>query len=198
MAEKQSLQEWLGRERGQVALVFTDIIGSTAWALQVGDPDWIIVLKEHFTKARDLMQKHSGFEVKLIGDSCMVVFHTAGPALQFALDLAGETDIFVLPTRAAVHVGEVEVFGNDIYGTMINYTSRVLKAAAIAPSRVVMSYPVYQQVLANMGKVTMRSQLRVARLAHECLNEFPANQRELYEVSRNRRSKIIAHPTQRP
>lgn len=183
MTEKQSLQEWLGRDRGQIALAFTDIIGSTRTALFVGDKEWIEALKIHFDKARNLMLRYEGHEVKLIGDSCMVVFHSAALALQFALDMRGDGP-FDMPNRAAVHVGEVQVVENDIYGTMINYTSRVLKAAAIAPSNVVISNAAYQQIMASMGKMRMATKLQVSKLTHECLNEFPSDQRDLYQVSR--------------
>jgi class 3 adenylate cyclase len=52
MSEQQSLREWLGRDRGQIALVFTDIVGSTKTANLGGDDQWMDILKKHFAKAR--------------------------------------------------------------------------------------------------------------------------------------------------
>lgn len=193
LEQKQTLREWLGRDRGQVALVFTDVVGSTVLANQVGDDEWIDVLKAHFAKARFYIQEHGGFEVKLIGDACMVAFHSALPALRFALDFWGDTGVFGLGIKAAVHVGEVQVVENDIYGVMINYTSRVLKAAASdSPGRkgkVVISQPAFQQATAKAGIMNMRAAFTITELEHSSLGEFPAPQRDLYQVVRRSKKK---------
>jgi class 3 adenylate cyclase len=52
MAENLTLLQWLGRPDGQIALVFTDIVGSTKLAMSKGDDNWVRVLKCHFARAR--------------------------------------------------------------------------------------------------------------------------------------------------
>lgn len=69
----QTLQEWAGTTR-IFALVFTDIVDSTTLANELHDEKWIDVLLKHFTQARGLMESYDHHEIKIIGDSFMVVF----------------------------------------------------------------------------------------------------------------------------
>src|SRR6185295_10772895 len=130
MPENITLLEWLGRTDGQIALVFTDIVGSTKLAVSKGDDAWVQALKCHFQRARDLKAEFHGYEVKLIGDACMVAFKTAWPALQFALEFYRFTGHDEIRIRAALHIGEVTIVDNYMYGVMINYTSRLLKGVS--------------------------------------------------------------------
>lgn len=121
----QTLQEWAGATR-IFALVFTDIVDSTTLANQLGDEKWIDVLLKHFAEARGLMEKkYDHHEIKIIGDSFMVVFRDVLDALDFALALQANTGDDRIRIRAGIHLGSARIIGDDIFGIMVNYTKRV-------------------------------------------------------------------------
>lgn len=86
MSDKQTLQEWAGAgvSKMTIALVFTDIVGSTELLRKLGDDRWIEMLMEHFYRARAHIDVNYGHEIKLIGDSVMAAFRSADDALNFA------------------------------------------------------------------------------------------------------------------
>lgn len=126
----KSLQEWAGPTTKMVALVFTDIVNSTALGNQLGDEKWISLLQNHFRRARQHMRGLECCEIKIIGDAFMVVFRTAPEALDFAVAFSKDTGDFRVAIRVGIHVGPVRVIDNDIYGMMVNYTKRVESAFA--------------------------------------------------------------------
>lgn len=122
--EGQTLQEWAGSSR-QFALVFTDIIESTSLGNSLGDERWIELLLIHFEHARTKMTEFDCHEIKIIGDSFMVVFRTVVDALDFALEFSGFTGDERIKIRAGIHVGPARIIEDDIFGAMVNYTKRV-------------------------------------------------------------------------
>jgi class 3 adenylate cyclase len=123
----QTLQEWAGAgaNKTTLALVFTDIVNSTAIGNTLGDDRWIELLMRHFARARELKQHYDCYEIKVIGDSFMVAFRTAYDALKFAIDFYCNTGDPQIRIRAGIHIGQVRIIDDDIYGRMVNFTSRV-------------------------------------------------------------------------
>lgn len=121
----RTLEQWAGSGFPTLALVFTDIIDSTKLALSVGDPDWIKMVRQHFDRGRELISRHDGREIKLIGDAFMVVFHNAVDAFGFVLGLQEDTGHPDIKIRAGIHVGGVRVIENDIFGIEVNRAKRV-------------------------------------------------------------------------
>jgi class 3 adenylate cyclase len=124
---EQTLEEWTHGSHFLV-LVFTDIVNSTSLANESGDEKWISMLRKHFDQARGLMAKYAHYEIKIIGDSFMVLFRSVLDALDFAIALHENTGDERIRIRAGIHVGEPQIFGNDIFGNMVNYTKRVESA----------------------------------------------------------------------
>src|SRR5215211_1517058 len=123
-----TLQQWAGagpKFMTTLALVFTDIVGSTELAVKNGDKKWIEILMQHFRRARQIKDACGGYEIKLIGDAYMVAFRTAADAFQFAWQFYNDTGDPQLQIRVAIHVGQVRIVENDIYGLMVNKTSRI-------------------------------------------------------------------------
>ena len=181
MTETITLLEWLGRADGQIALVFTDIVGSTKLALSKGDDEWVKVLKCHFQRARDLKNELHGYEVKLIGDACMMAFKTSWPALQFALKFFQFTGHDEVKIRAAVHIGEVTIVDNDMYGVMINYTSRLLKG--VSGTGLVVSDKAMQNIRGKLG-TNFREYFHATGPARQSnLSEFPLSERLAWRVA---------------
>jgi class 3 adenylate cyclase len=153
----KTLQQWAsaGQRSLMLALVFTDIVGSTAKCNQFGDEQWIEILISHFRRARKVVRQFGGFEIKIIGDAFMVAFHSVKGAICFAMELQRKTGHEEVVIRAGVHVGPVRIVENDVYGSMVNYASRVihvLEGEAVAASASAM------QFLANeIGKTAAES-----------------------------------------
>jgi class 3 adenylate cyclase len=123
--ETRKFSEWMGGSEATIALVFTDVVGSTALGVELGDEAMGEVRRAHFRQARGLIERYGGYEVKTIGDSFMVAFRTAVKALDFALELHRHTGHQRVKIRAGIHVGPVHVDEEDAFGTMVNYTARV-------------------------------------------------------------------------
>ena len=120
----ESLEHWVGPSK-ILALVFTDIVESTALGRALGDEAWMHVLQKHFSRARSLMSPDKCYEIKMIGDSFMVAFRSAIGALDFALAFHADTGHECVRVRAGIHVGPIRVFENDLFGMMVNYTKRI-------------------------------------------------------------------------
>lgn len=120
----QTLQDWAGTSR-VFALVFTDIVDSTTLANELHDEKWFEVLLRRFAQARALMEKYDHHEIKIIGDSFMVVFRDVLDALDFTLSLREYTGDDQIRIRAGIHSGPARIIGDDIFGIMVNYTKRV-------------------------------------------------------------------------
>ncbi len=114
--EGQTLQEWAGTSR-IFALVFTDIVDSTKLANELGDERWIDLFLKHCARARELMPKYNGHEIKTIGDSFMVIFRTALDAMDFLLALVSNTGDERLSIRAGIHVGSARIMEMISSGT---------------------------------------------------------------------------------
>jgi class 3 adenylate cyclase len=121
---ERTLQEWAGSSR-IFALVFTDIFDSTTLSNALGDERWIGVLRRHAAQTRKLMSQYDCHEIKMIGDSFMVVFRTALEALDFALAIEKDPGDERIKIRAGIHVGSARLIDDDMFGTMVNYTKRI-------------------------------------------------------------------------
>ncbi|MCX5646091.1 MAG: adenylate/guanylate cyclase domain-containing protein [Phycisphaerae bacterium] len=125
----KSFVEWAGGERVTLAIVFTDIVGSTALGNEIGDEGMNEILKAHFEQGRRLLAQYDGWEVKTIGDAFMAVFHSTDKALDFAVSLHSNSGHPRVRVRAGIHVGEVQVQDRDISGETVNCAKRVVDAA---------------------------------------------------------------------
>lgn len=153
----QTLREWARKDRLETVLLLTDIVGSTRLAGR-GDDELIEMLIEHFERAREIHDDFDCYEIKLIGDAYMAVFATASDAFKFAYELivdTGHEEIFI---RAAIHMGRVGIVENDIYGIMVNKTSRIARSigeqrpARMPPSCIAISDQAKPSVIANVGR----------------------------------------------
>lgn len=117
-------------DRVLATLVFTDIVGSTAQASDVGDAAWRGVLDEHDSVCRRIVREHRGLLVKSTGDGMLARFDGPARAVRCALDLRDALARLGLEIRAGVHTGEVELRGDDVGGVAVHVAARVERAAA--------------------------------------------------------------------
>lgn len=132
----QALSEVQGRGRGSVdvAILFTDIVKFSPWALEAGDEAALELLRQVATVEDEAITDHDGSLVKRLGDGSMSVFAGADDAVRAALQtqeamrevsVKGHTPSL----RAGVHVGRPRRVGGDYLGVDVNIAARVGECA---------------------------------------------------------------------
>lgn len=123
------------RHRGRgtrrlLAMLFTDLVESTERVAEVGDTAWRELLDEHDRVARSVVADHDGELVKSLGDGLLATFALPSSAVASGRALLDRLAGLGLVARAGVHVGEVEVRGDDIGGLAVHVAARVADLAA--------------------------------------------------------------------
>jgi class 3 adenylate cyclase len=124
----KSFQEWAGGERVTLAIVFTDVVGSTALGEEIRDEAMNEVRRTHFAQSRKLIDQFQGREIKTIGDSFMAAFKSADAALDYALALEQNTGHPQVQIRVGIHIGSMQVEEGDVFGGTVNFAARVIGA----------------------------------------------------------------------
>ncbi|HEY4726396.1 MAG TPA: adenylate/guanylate cyclase domain-containing protein [Actinomycetota bacterium] len=132
------------RERALATVVFTDIVGSTEQAREVGDRRWAELLDTHDRVARELVAQLGGRLVKSTGDGILALFDRPGRAIRCATALRDRLRGSGVEIRAGVHTGEVQLRGDDVGGIAVHFAARVMAAAA--PGEVLVSGTVHDLV----------------------------------------------------
>ena len=132
----QSLSEATGRGRGEIdiAILFTDLVGFSSWALEAGDAATLQLLREVGTMEEAAVLAHEGRIIKRLGDGLMATFLDPQPAVDAALDVqdalqAIEVAGYKPRIRAGVHWGRPRRLGGDYLGVDVNIAARVAEAA---------------------------------------------------------------------
>ncbi|OPY77470.1 MAG: Adenylate and Guanylate cyclase catalytic domain protein [Syntrophorhabdus sp. PtaU1.Bin058] len=120
-----------------IAVLFTDVVGSTKYFKIYGDMDGREMLRQHQNLASSVIDEYKGKLIKAIGDSVMASFAGPSEALRAAIKMqrifsayndnaAGEHRIHI---RIGVHFGKVIVEEKDIYGDVVNVASKLTNLA---------------------------------------------------------------------
>jgi class 3 adenylate cyclase len=112
-------------ERALATILFTDIVGSTERAAQLGDRGWRALLERHDAAVRRQLSLHRGREVKTMGDGFLATFDGPARAIRCALAIRAELEGIGVEVRAGIHTGEVERIGTDVAGMAVNIGARV-------------------------------------------------------------------------
>ena len=112
-------------ERRLANILFTDIVGSTDRAAEVGDRRWRSVMEAHDAVVRTALAHHSGREIKTLGDGFLASFDGPARAIRCAQEIVREAERIGVPVRAGVHTGECDVVGDDLAGMAVNIGARV-------------------------------------------------------------------------
>jgi len=131
-------------ERTLATVLFTDIVGSTERARQVGDRRWGELLDLHDRLARGLVAELHGRLVKSTGDGILALFDRPGRGIRCATALRDRLRGSGVEIRAGVHTGEVQLRGDDVGGIAVHFAARVMAAAA--PGEVLVSGTVHDLV----------------------------------------------------
>lgn len=161
----QSLSEATGRGRGDVelALLFTDLVGFSSWALKAGDAAAVELLREVGEAEESAVMAGGGRIVKRLGDGIMATFLTAQAALDAALAAQEavcniNVEGYTPQMRAGVHWGRPRKLGGDYLGVDVNIAARVADAAK--GGQVLVSDSVLQRIEQDKLKLARSKRLR--------------------------------------
>jgi adenylate cyclase len=132
----QSLSEATGRGHGdrELAVLFTDLVGFSQWALRAGDDPALALLREVGTRVEAAIVGHRGRIVKRLGDGVMATFLEPREAVDAALDAQSEVSAIEFgghrpEMRVGLHWGSPRKLGGDYLGIDVNVAARVCEAA---------------------------------------------------------------------
>jgi adenylate cyclase len=132
----QRLAESQDRGRGKVdvAILFTDLVGFSSWALEAGDEPALRLLREVAAAIEPPIVERRGEVVKRLGDGLMAAFWDAQGAVEAAFAAqeriaAIEIEAFRPRLRTGIHLGRPRKVGGDYLGVDVNIAARLCDAA---------------------------------------------------------------------
>lgn len=131
-------------ERVLTTIVFTDIVGSTRRAAELGDVRWHDLLDKHDSIVRHELERFRGREINTAGDGFVATFISPSVAIDCAEAIVDAVRALGVEVRVGIHAGEVEVRGADVAGMAVHIGARV--AAHAGPSEVYVSSTVREIV----------------------------------------------------
>jgi pimeloyl-ACP methyl ester carboxylesterase len=134
-------------DRSLATVLFTDIVGSTRQAGQLGDRRWRYLLDEHHARVRRLLDRFRGVEVDTAGDGFFATFDGPARAIRCACAVRDAVREIGIEIRAGLHTGEVERRGNAATGLAVHVGARV--AGLAQASEVLVTSTVQMLVLGS-------------------------------------------------
>jgi class 3 adenylate cyclase len=113
-------------DRILATILFTDIVGSTQTAVELGDDRWRRLLEEHDRLGQQIVERYRGRVIKKTGDGIVATFDGPGRAVRGALAFSSAARDIGVQVRAGLHTGEIETCGQDIGGVGVHAAARVM------------------------------------------------------------------------
>ena len=135
-------------ERVLATVLFTDIVGSTAKAADLGDRRWRDLLQRHHATVRALLARYRGNEVDTAGDGFFASFDGPARAVRCAGAIVDAVRPLGIEIRAGVHTGECNLIDGKIGGMAVHIGARVGNLAG--PSEILVSHTV-KDLVAGSG-----------------------------------------------
>jgi class 3 adenylate cyclase/pimeloyl-ACP methyl ester carboxylesterase len=124
-------------DRLLATVLFTDVVDSTAQAAAMGDRAWREVQARHDALVRSNLTQFRGREIKTLGDGFLATFDGPARAVRCAQAIVRGAETLGIQIRAGLHIGEIELDGDDITGIGVAIGARV--GALATPSEVLVS-----------------------------------------------------------
>ena len=116
-------------DRTLATVLFTDIVESTARAIEVGDRRWRELLERHHKLVRRELLRFRGREIDTAGDGVFATFDGPARAIRCACAIVDGMGELGLPIRAGLHTGECEMADGKVAGIAVHTGARVAAQA---------------------------------------------------------------------
>lgn len=116
-------------DRLLATVMFTDIVGSTDRAAELGDRRWRELLDMHDALVRKQLDEHRGRLIKTTGDGLLATFDGPARAIRSSFAIRDALKTVDIDIRTGLHTGEVEVRGDDVGGIAVHIGARVMSEA---------------------------------------------------------------------
>ncbi|MCH8237705.1 MAG: hypothetical protein IIC06_05970 [Proteobacteria bacterium] len=139
---ENALAEWnkpkpKEEQTGPITVLFTDIAGSTAMTQAMGDAGAQKVVRAHNRIVREALSANAGKEVKHTGDGIMASFTKTSDGVDASIQMQRETVLhnqnnpdLPLHMKIGLNAGEPIVEDNDLFGTTVQLSARIVDKAA--------------------------------------------------------------------
>jgi adenylate cyclase len=136
-----------GRGKVDVAILFTDLVGFSSWALEAGDQLAVELLREFAGAVEPPILERRGEVVKRLGDGVMAAFWDAAGATEAAFAAHERTAAIAVGgyrprLRTGIHLGRPRKLGGDYFGVDVNIAARL--CAAAKPGEILVSDPIVE------------------------------------------------------
>jgi pimeloyl-ACP methyl ester carboxylesterase len=135
-------------DRVLATVMFTDIVGSTERASQIGDARWRELLAAHQAAVNREVIRFHGRQVKSLGDGCLATFDGPARAIRCGHAIAQAARSLDLEVRIGLHSGEVELMDEDVGGIAVHIAARV---GALADAGEVLVSSTVKDLVAGSG-----------------------------------------------
>jgi class 3 adenylate cyclase len=135
-------------DRVLATVLFTDIVGSTERARELGDRRWRDLVDEHHAAVRRELERFRGREVDTAGDGFFATFDGPARGIRCGRAIVDAVRGVGLDVRAGLHTGEVELAGEAVRGIAVHTGARV--AGEAGPGEVLVSQTV-KDLVAGSG-----------------------------------------------
>lgn len=137
-----------GTQRVLGAVLFTDIVDSTAAAERLGAERWRETVALHNERIQQELDRFRGRLIKTTGDGVLALFDGSERAVRAAAAICLAAKALGLAIRAGVHTGEVELVAGDVRGLAVHIAARIMAVAG--PGQVYVSGTT-QELVAGSG-----------------------------------------------
>jgi len=135
-------------DRVLATVLFTDIVGATSRATELGDRGWRELLERHHEAVRTQLGRFRGEEVDTAGDGFFASFDGPARAIACACAIVETMPELGLEVRAGLHTGECELIDGKVAGIAVHTGARV--ASNAQPREVLVSSTV-KDLVAGSG-----------------------------------------------
>ena len=167
-------------DRVLATILFTDIVGSTAKAVELGDRGWRALVERHHALVRQQLARYRGRELDTAGDGFFASFDGPARGVRCARAISAGVHDLGIDVRAGLHTGECEVIEGKVGGIAVHIGARV--AAQAGPGEVLVSSTV-RDLVAGSG-------LEFLERGHAELKGVPGEWR-LYAVAAERNEAAV-------
>jgi class 3 adenylate cyclase len=149
-------------DRVLATVLFTDIVGSTKQAENLGDRRWRDLLAAHDTAVRKEVKLSRGTEIKSLGDGFLVTFDGPARAIRCAFAIGHAVRALGIEIRMGLHTGEIEMRDDDVSGIAVHIASRI--ASLAGPNQILVSRTVKDLVAGSGIRFAARGTEQLAGL----------------------------------